>query len=230
MASMKSPASTLPPFPDETANLLLPGPAGAIELACGVPAPADARNGVAILCHPNPQQGGTMFNKVVTTLDRAIGELGLSTVRFNFRGVGASEGTHDDGRGESDDVAFIAEWVRRQRPTATLWLGGFSFGSYVSLRAAPRVKPAQMMLVAPPVGRWDFSDVEWPKCPVLIVQGDDDDVVDAQAVYAWAAMQSPSPTLVRMAETGHFFHRRLLDLRGAVRNGVREALPPRISA
>jgi alpha/beta superfamily hydrolase len=223
-------SSDQPAFPRTTSNVALAGPAGAIELAVGVPADADARDGVAIIAHPHPLQGGTMFNKVVTTLDRALGELGLATVRFNFRGVGASEGVHDDGRGESDDLVFIAEWVRRQRPTAALWLAGFSFGSYVSLRAAPRVKPAQMILVAPPVGRWDFSDIAWPACPVLIVQGDDDDVVDAQGVYAWAATQSPPPTLVRMAETGHFFHRRLLDLRGAVRNGVRDALPPRMPA
>jgi alpha/beta superfamily hydrolase len=214
-----------PPFPAEAASLLLPGPAGNIEIACGVPA-GGARAGVAIICHPHPLQGGTMFNKVVTTLDRGFVELGLSTVRFNFRGVGQTEGEHDEGRGETDDLVAVADWVRRERFGATLWLAGFSFGSYVVLRAARRLAPTQVILVAPPVGRWDFSSVEWPECPVLIVQGEDDDVVDPAAVFAWAAEQTPPPTLVRMPETGHFFHRRLIDLRGAVKNAVRDNLPP----
>ncbi len=223
MKARKGPSA--PAFPTTAANLLLPGPAGAIELACNVPE-SDARNGVAIICHPNPLQGGTMFNKVVTTLDRALGELGLATVRFNFRGVGQTAGEHDEGRGESDDLIVAAEWIRSERPGAALWLAGFSFGAYVVLRAAPKLDPAQMILIAPPVGRWDFSAIEWPKCPVLIVQGEDDDVVDAHAVFAWAEAQTPPPTIVRMPDTGHFFHRRLIDLRGAVRNAVRDNLPP----
>jgi len=220
----------MPPFPGESANLLLPGPVGAIEIACGVPAPADARNGVAIISHPNPQQGGTMFNKVVTTLDRGLVDLGLSTVRFNFRGIGQSEGAHDEGRGEADDLVAIAEWALAQKPGAALWLAGFSFGSYVTLRASPRLSPAQVILIAPPVGRWEFTGIEWPKCPVLIVQGEDDDVVEPAGVFAWAQAQDPPPTLVRMPDTGHFFHRRLLDLRGAVRNAVRDNLPPLVPA
>jgi alpha/beta superfamily hydrolase len=167
-----------------------------------------------------------MFNKVVTTLDRSLGELGLITIRFNFRGIGKSEGVHDQGRGEADDLVAIAQWVRQERPDDALWLAGFSFGSYVVLRAAPMLAPAQLILIAPPVGRWDFAGITLPPCPVLIVQGEDDDVVDPQAVFAWAAAQDPQPTLVRMPETGHFFHRRLLDLRGAVKNGVRDNLPP----
>ena len=220
----------MPPFPGESANLLLPGPVGAIEIACGVPAPADARNGVAIISHPNPQQGGTMFNKVVTTLDRGLVELGLSTVRFNFRGIGQTEGAHDEGSGEADDLVAIAEWALAQKPGAALWLAGFSFGSYVTLRASPRLSPAQVILIAPPVGRWEFTGIEWPKCPVLIVQGEDDDVVEPAGVFAWAQAQDPPPTLVRMPDTGHFFHRRLLDLRGAVRNAVRDNLPPLVPA
>ena len=218
-------ASSAPAFPTSAANLLLPGAAGAIEVACNVPE-IDARNGVAIICHPHPLQGGTMFNKVVTTLDRGLAELGLATVRFNFRGVGQSAGEHDEGRGESGDLITVAEWVHREKPGAALWLVGFSFGSYVVLRAVSKLDPAQVILIAPPVGRWDFSQIEWPKCPVLIVQGEDDDIVDAQAALAWAEAQTPPPTIVRMPDTGHFFHRRLIDLRGAVRNAVRDNLPP----
>jgi alpha/beta superfamily hydrolase len=226
---MKPRDTSHPSFPAASANLLLPGPAGALEIACGLPE-ANARNGVAIICHPHPLQGGTMFNKVVTTLDRALLEIGLATIRFNFRGVGKSEGEHDEGRGEADDLAVIAEWACREKPGAALWLAGFSFGSYVVLRAQAKLAPAQVILIAPPVGRWDFSPIEWPTCPVLIVQGMDDDVVDAAAVVAWAEAQTPPPTLVRMPETGHFFHRRLIDLRGAVRNGVRDNLPALLPA
>ena len=219
----------MPAFPQSSANLLFPGPAGAIEIACSVPE-SDARSGVAIICHPNPQQGGTMFNKVVTTLDRALSESGLFTVRYNFRGIGETQGVHDEGRGEADDLVAIAEWALAQKPGAALWLAGFSFGSYVTLRAAPRLSPAQVILIAPPVGRWEFTGIEWPKCPVLIVQGEDDDVVEPAGVFAWAEAQDPPPTLVRMPDTGHFFHRRLLDLRGAVRNAVRDNLPPLVPA
>ena len=215
----------MPAFPQSSGNLLFPGPVGAIEIACSIPE-SDARSGVAIICHPNPQQGGTMFNKVVTTLERSLGELGLTTLRFNFRGVGQSEGGHDEGRGEADDLIAIARWVQQERPGDALWLAGFSFGSYVVLRAASRLAPLQLILIAPPVGRWDFGDIKLPPCPVLIVQGEDDDVVDPQAVFAWAEAQDPQPTLIRMPETGHFFHRRLIDLRGAVKNAVRENLPP----
>lgn len=218
--------SSLPPFPASDASLLLPGPAGAIELACALPEVADARAGVAILCHPHPLQGGTMHNKVVTILERSLLELGLATVRFNFRGVGKSEGVHDNGIGEADDVVAIAEWLRAVRPDDTQWLAGFSFGSYVSLLAAPRVRPAQLILVAPPAGRWDFSAVEAPACPWLIVQGEDDEVVDAKGVFAWAESLTPAPHLVRMPETGHFFHRRLMDLRGVLKNALASNLPP----
>ncbi|HJT96783.1 MAG TPA: alpha/beta fold hydrolase [Rhodanobacteraceae bacterium] len=221
-------ADPAPPFPAGGGSLLLPGPAGAIEIACGVPE-SDARDGVAIVCHPHPLEGGTMFNKVVTTLDRTLVELGLATVRFNFRGVGKSEGTHDEGRGESEDLVAVVDWVRREKPGAALWLAGFSFGSYVTLRVGAGLAPSQMILIAPPVGRWDFAPIVWPSCPVLIVQGESDDIVDARAVVEWAEAQTPPPTLVRMPDTGHFFHRRLIDLRGAVRNAVRDNLPPRLA-
>ncbi|MEO7064841.1 MAG: alpha/beta fold hydrolase [Dokdonella sp.] len=217
---------SVPVFPDTNGSVLLPGPAGAIELACALPAAEIARAGVAIVCHPHPLQGGTMHNKVVTIIERALLELGLVVVRFNFRGVGKSEGVHDNGVGETDDVLAIAAWLRAVRPSDALWLGGFSFGSYVALRAAGSLQPAQLILVAPPVGRWDFEGIAAPACPWLIVQGEDDEVVDAKAVFAWAEALQPAQHLVRMPETGHFFHRRLMDLRGALKNALVANLPP----
>ncbi len=169
-----------------------------------------------------------MHNKVVTMIERSLRELGLATIIFNFRGVGASQGTFDDGRGETDDVIAIAAWVQRVRPDDALWLAGFSFGSYVAARAAPQLHPQQMISVAPPIGRWDFSALPSPLCPWLIVQGEADDVVDPEAVYAWVAAQPDPPTLVRLPETGHFFHRRLMDLRGVIKKGVRSNLPARV--
>ena len=214
-------------FPDAAAELRLAGPAGEIEAAVDVPAPQDERAGTVVICHPLPVQGGTMHNKVVVMLERSLRELGLRTVRFNFRGVGHSAGEFDEGRGETLDLLAVAEWVRKVRPNDALWLAGFSFGSYVALLAARHLPVKQMISVAPPVGRWDFSAAISPPCPWLIVQGEDDDIVEPQKVYEWVDAMPDKPTLVRMPETGHFFHRRLMDLRGAVKNGVRNNLPPK---
>jgi hypothetical protein len=222
---MSATAPATPAFPRESATLMLAGPAGALEIAVD-PAEADSVPIVAIVCHPLPTEGGTMHNKVVTMTARALRECGLDTVRFNFRGVGHSAGTFDHGDGETEDLKALAAWVRAQRPDAALWLAGFSFGSYVALRAAPVVQPALMLSIAPPVGRsWDFSQIVPPNCPWLVIQGDADEIVDPQAVYAWVAALPEPPELVRMPDTSHFFHRKLIDLRGAIKHGVRPFLP-----
>jgi alpha/beta superfamily hydrolase len=217
-------------FPSAAANLSLPGPVGPLEVATNVPSADAARVGVAIICHPHPLQGGTMHNKVVTTLERSLRELGLATVVFNFRGTGASQGTFDNGVGETDDLLAVANWAQHVRPHDALWLAGFSFGSYVAARAAPQLPVRQMISVAPPIGRWDFSALASPLCPWLVIQGEADEIVDAQAVYDWVAAQPEPPTLVRMPETSHFFHRRLMDLRGVLKNALRANLPPRAGA
>lgn len=222
---MTDSSATFPAFPAAATALSLPGPAGALECLVDT-ADADARAGTAVICHPHPLHGGTMHNKVVTMLARSLQELGLDTVRFNFRGVGSSAGSYDDGIGETEDLNAVAGWVRRERPQDALWLAGFSFGSFVALRAAKALAPQQLIQIAPPVGRWAFQEIELPDCPWLIVQGEADEVVDPAAVFAWAANLPRNATLVRMPETSHFFHRRLMDLRGAVKNGVRDNLPP----
>jgi alpha/beta superfamily hydrolase len=214
-----------PAFPSESATLLLDGPAGALEVAIDrsevAPLPA-----VAIVCHPLPIEGGTMHNKVVTMLARSLRELGMDTVRFNFRGTGHSEGSFDEGVGEADDLRTVAAWVRAQRPDVALWLGGFSFGAYVSLRMAAELQPAMLVSIAPPVGRsWDFASLVLPTCPWLVIQGEADEVVDPRAVFDWIDGMRDPPDLVRMPDTGHFFHRKLMDLRGAIKHGVRTYLP-----
>jgi alpha/beta superfamily hydrolase len=211
----------------EDAPLFLAGPAGRIEAALDAPeADVPARPLLAIVCHPLPTEGGTMHNKVVTMTARALRECGATTLRFNFRGVGQSEGRFDDGEGELADLRAVASWARAEHPDKVLWLAGFSFGAWVSLRLASELRAAALVSIAPPVGRsWDFSGIELPTVPWLVIQGDADEIVDPQAVYDWAASLPHPPQLVRMPDTSHFFHRKLMDLRGAVKNGVRHWLP-----
>ena len=218
--------NALPDFPSESGPVLIPGPAGTLELMIDLPEPGQERAGVAVVCHPNPPDGGTLHNKVVTMAARALSELGLAAVRFNFRGVGQSQGSFDQGRGETLDLLAVTDWVRKQHPNDALWLAGFSFGSWVALQGARHLPVKQMISIAPPVGLREFAGVLPPPCPWLVVQGEIDDIVDPQAVYDWIDSLKDKPTLVRMPDTGHFFHRRLMDLRGAIKNGVRKNLPP----
>jgi alpha/beta superfamily hydrolase len=212
-------------FPAGRSEILVRGPAGDLECLCDVPEAELALPATIVICHPHPQHGGTMHNKVVTIVERAMRELGLRTIRFNFRGVGASEGEFDDGYGESDDLFAITEWVRKTRPNDDLWLAGFSFGAYVSLRVAQNLKLGQLVSIAPAVNRYGFRDLDHPGCPWLIVQGDEDETVPFEEVLDWAGSIEPPPELVVMEQADHFFHRRLMDLRGLLKNGVRDQLP-----
>ena len=213
-------------FPRETGTLLLDGPAGPLEVAVDLPeAGVTPQPVVAIICHPLSTEGGTMHNKVVTMTARALRELGVTVVRFNFRGVGASAGQFDHGHGEQDDLRAIAAWVRARRPGDALWLAGFSFGAFVSLRMAGELLPQALVSIATPVDRdWDFDGVQ-PPAQWLVIQGDADEIVDAGAVREWVAALPSPPQLVEMPDTSHFFHRKLMDLRGALKNGVRGWLP-----
>ena len=167
-----------------------------------------------------------MHNKVVTMAARSLRELGATSVRFNFRGAGASAGTFDGGDGELDDLRTVVAWARASRPGHALWLGGFSFGAYVSLRAAAELQPALLLSIAPPAGRWDFAKIPAPTMPWLVIQGEADEIVDPEAVYAWLEkLNPPQLELVRMPDTSHFFHRKLMDLRGAIKHCVRPFLP-----
>jgi alpha/beta superfamily hydrolase len=197
------------------------GPAGALE--CVVEEPVtDADHRVpgpqrfAVICHPHPLYGGTLANKVVHTLARTFQELGIATLRFNFRGVGHSAGSHDEGRGETDDALAIVGWGRGRWPGRELWLGGFSFGAYVAARAAARARPRRLVTVAPPVARFDFATLPDPNCPWLIVQGDADELVDVNDVRAWVAARAPAPDLLVLPGVDHFFHGRLHELRTAL--------------
>jgi len=184
----------------QTQRMQVAGPAGAIE--CAIDTPAEVR-GVAVLCHPHPQHGGTMDNKVVQTLARAFVQLGYRAVRFNFRGIGASQGAWDAGRGEIDDaLAVVASARDAALPFA---LGGFSFGAYVASQTAARLDGVErLVLVAPAVTNFPMAPV--PQDSVLI-HGEADDVVPLADVLAWAR-PTPLPITV-IPGAGHFFHGQL---------------------
>ena len=218
-----------PEFPASPATLALAGPAGAIEAVVELPEPGDARRGVCVVCHPHPPDGGTMDNKVVTTAARALRELGLATVRFNFRGVGASDGSYDAGEGETADLLAVARWVLAQRPGHALWLAGFSFGAWIAARAAMELPVAQLIGIAPPVTRFAVREVPRAPAPWLVIQGEADEIVEPQAVFDWIAAMPEPPALVRLPDTGHFFHRKLVELRAALKQHLAAALPPPVA-
>lgn len=207
-------------FPAVPTTFLFPGPAGAIEVATDVPPTGVAHRGVAIVCHPHPLHGGTMTNKVVTTVERALRELGFATLRFNFRGIGRTEGAHDHGDGEADDLVALGEWLARAKPGEPLWLAGFSFGSYVALQGAARLPVQQLVSIAPPVDKYRYRELPRPACPWLVVIGTADDVVMPESVIAWAQSVTPPPVLERMDDAGHFFHGRLVELREVLKRNL----------
>ncbi len=190
---------------------MLTGPAGPIEIE--VDEPTGALRGVAVLCHPHPLHGGSMSNKVVQTLARAFVQMGYRSVRFNFRGVGRSQGQWDEGRGEVDDaLAVIASQRVADLPLA---LGGFSFGAYVAACAATRLAgqaPAErLVLVGPAAGRFAIPNVP---SDTIVVHGEADEVVPLSATLDWARPQS-LPVLV-FPGVGHFFHGQLTLLKNQV--------------
>lgn len=183
-------------------RVMIEGPAGGIET--DINDPGGARRGIALIAHPNPLQGGTKDNKVVTTLAKVFFALGDVVARPNFRGVGASNGEHDDGRGEADDLLVVAQYLNRHYGDLPLTLAGFSFGAFVQTRAAKRLKPRHLVLVGPAVGR--MSAATAPP-GTLVVHGERDDVVPLAAVLDWARPQNLPVVVVPGGE--HFFHGRL---------------------
>jgi uncharacterized protein len=201
-------------------SILIPGPTGNLE-ALVEPPQLPQGNIVAIICHPHPLHGGTMNNKVVTTLVRACQGLGAVAVRFNFRGVGASEGVYDQAVGEQDDLKAVMNWAKKVFPGCRLWLGGFSFGSYVATRVASETSIDRLIAIAAPVHHFDFQSILAIQCHWLVVQGEADEVVPAEEVFAWLATRAESPQLIRMPGVSHFFHGKLIELREAIINAIK---------
>ena len=168
------------PQPPRTETLTIGGPAGKLEAlleAPPVPSPLQPSD-FAVICHPHPLHGGSMQNKVVYTIASACQERSMPTLRFNFRGVGASAGSYDEGRGEIQDTLAVVAFGRARWPDAALTLAGFSFGAVVSLMAAAAAAPSRLISVAPAVGGYGAGSIARPACPWLIVQGDADEVVE----------------------------------------------------
>jgi alpha/beta superfamily hydrolase len=187
------------------------GPAGLLEGIAHLP--DGAPRAIAVVAHPLPTMGGTMDNKVVTTLAKTFAELGFAALRFNFRGVGNSEGSFDSGNGEVEDVLAIVRDAQREYGDLPLVLSGFSFGGYVQARAAPHLHPHphRLVLIAPAVGRFAMPPV---RHDTLLVHGELDDVVPLAEVMAWARpLHLP---IVVLPEAGHFFHGRLSQLKQIV--------------
>jgi uncharacterized protein len=206
--------------PPQAERLAIAGPAGALQALIERPRADDlsaaAVRAFGVVCHPHPLYGGTLDNKVVWTLARVFQQLGAATLRFNFRGVGTSAGTYDEGRGETADALAVIAYGRQRFPGAALWLAGFSFGGVIALRAAGEAQPARLVAVAPGINKLDVHAAAAPACPWLIVQGDADDVVPPEAVLGWARTLSPAPTLRVLPGAGHFFHGRINELRDTV--------------
>lgn len=204
------------PAPGQSQSGLLPGAAGDIEVLLS--APAGEVRGCALVCHPHPLFGGAMSNKVVYALASAALKAGLVTLRFNFRGVGASQGAHDRARGETDDTVMLARWLRERSGQPALLLAGFSFGAFVSLGAAAHVQPQALVSIAPPFGRY-FDDAPappHPRCPWLVVHSRDDEVVSFDETSAVLRGYAPPPQQVIVDGAGHFFHGRLGDIQTAL--------------
>ncbi|HUR56141.1 MAG TPA: alpha/beta fold hydrolase [Opitutaceae bacterium] len=205
---------------------LIEGAAGRIEIAASV---LESPRAVAVVAHPHPLYGGTMDNKVVTTVARAFTDAGATTFRFNFRGVGATEGTHDEGRGETEDCLAVIAHARRAAGGLPLWIAGFSFGGAVAVKASAHEEFKQLVLVAPGFRRLTGQGLGTAPDPhdpelgqegrhtaanTVIIHGDLDETVPLQDSIAWATHREVPVVLIPGAE--HFFHRKLHLLREAV--------------
>lgn len=196
--------------------IVIAGPAGTIEVA--IDRPASTPVGVAVVAHPHPLHGGTMTNKVVQTLARAAVLAGMTAVRFNFRGVGASQGVYDEGRGELEDLLAV---VQSQAPDGPLTLAGFSFGAFVTTHAVERLHAQgralrQVVLVGTAASRFELASIPEELRPAtLVVHGEHDDTVPLASAMDWARPQVLPVTVVPGG--GHFFHGQLPMLRELVR-------------
>lgn len=196
-------------------SLIVRGPSGDLETV--VDAPESVAIGeLVVVCHPHPLHGGTMTNKVAHMLAKSFNAAGAAAIRFNFRGVGKSDGTYAEGIGETDDTLAVIEWARSRWAGASLSLAGFSFGGAVAIRAAAAIEPGRLVTVAPAVDRVHVPVDRLPRCPWLVIQGDQDEVVDPNAVRAWIEQLPDPPELALMPGVGHYFHGTLNQLKQTV--------------
>ena len=187
---------------DRRETVLLAGPAGQLEVV--INRPLSTPRGIALIAHPHPLYGGTLENKVVQTLASTFAELDCVALRMNFRGVGESQGKHDEGNGETDDMLFLADYAKREFGEVPIFLAGFSFGGFVQTRVATKLDITKLVLIAPAAGRFDVADV---KPDTLVIHGEQDDTVPLKAIMDWARPQNLPIVVIPGAD--HFFHKRL---------------------
>lgn len=198
----------------QTQRFSITGGAGSIE--CALDLPEAAPRGLALVAHPHPLYGGTMDNKVAQTLARAFVAIGYATVRMNFRGVGKSEGTHDAGRGETDDMALLLEHMKQQYPGLPVALGGFSFGTFVQSQLQQRLiaqgAPAErLVLVGSAAGKWAMPEIP---ANTILIHGEHDETIPLSDVLDWARPQDVPVIVIPGAD--HFFHRKLQHIKNFV--------------
>jgi alpha/beta superfamily hydrolase len=198
-----------------SSNFFIDGPAGQLEALLESPGTGEPI-GMAVICHPHPLHGGTMQNKVVHTLSRAFSSQRFAALRFNFRGVGKSAGSFDDGNGEIQDVLAAVEWIKSNIAMGPLWLAGFSFGGAMAIHAAAAASAAGLVSIAPATSRFANDLDQQPTCPWLIVQGDQDELVDINETIEYVNSLEPGPQLSIFPQGEHFFHGRLIELRDTV--------------
>ncbi|MES2998008.1 MAG: alpha/beta fold hydrolase [Pseudomonadota bacterium] len=196
------------------ASLLLEGPIGQLEVLTTTPESPRNPPVIAVICHPHPLFGGNLNNKVIYTLARSFQIMGLRTLRFNFRGVGKSQGQYDHGNGETDDLLTLLQWLKITCPDHAIWLAGFSFGAYVAARSAKKWPVEQIVCIAPPIENFPFTTLHPFPCPWLLIQGDKDEIVSPTAVFSWIeSLETNSPHLIIIKGASHFFHGHLIELR-----------------
>ncbi len=196
-----------------SATTFIPGIAGNIETLITCPETLTEFTPIVVISHPHPLYGGSMTNKVVHILAKSFAELGAITVRFNFRGVGKSAGEYDHGIGEAEDLQVLVAELKQWRSQAPIWLAGFSFGAYVTTRAQASIKAEKLLLVAPPVNMYAFDELAEVNIPWVVIQGGQDEVIDAAVVKNWVSQRPNRPQLIWMEEAGHFFHGKLNEVK-----------------
>ena len=208
------------PFPEKESYLILNGDSGNIELlACPKNQKlleASKTNAIAIICHPHPLHGGTMNNKVVFTLHKAFFDSGYATVRFNFRGVGRTEGVHDNGIGEANDLQTVINWVKSTNPNCEIVLAGFSFGAFISFKTSKTIDCKGLVTVAPVIHHQDYNKYLPLSCPWLAVGAELDDIIPAQQLADWITENTSEVNFIEISGCDHFFHGKLPELKSAV--------------
>jgi alpha/beta superfamily hydrolase len=173
---------------------------------------------VSLCCHPHSLYGGTLSNKVVHTFSKAMVSIGIPCLRFNFRGVGKSSGSYDEGLGEQIDLECAVNHLKKLYPKASVILGGFSFGAFVSIMKAHHLNIQQLISIAPPIKRFDFSNYQSPNCSWLIIQASSDELIEPTLIEEWS--KDKPATLIKIENASHFFHGQLLKLKNCIQTNI----------